>query len=77
MILHRFMRGGSNDIARPGSIQQHRWHPSIQGSLANLSWDENSKPIPLLCLEQLEDQPETSKPRSTRTRLSVGDRTPV
>ncbi|UXE61445.1 MAG: hypothetical protein KA717_40010 [Woronichinia naegeliana WA131] len=59
------------------SIQQHRWHPSIQGSLVNLSWDENSKPIPLLCLEQSEDQPEASKPRSTRTRLSVGDRTPV
>lgn len=59
------------------SIQQHRWHPSIQGSLVNLSWDENSKPIPLLCLEQSEDQPEASKPRSARTRLSVGDRTPV
>lgn len=29
--------------------------------------------VGLLCLEQ----PETSQPRSTRTRLSVGDRTPV
>ncbi|MGL5033389.1 MAG: hypothetical protein ACRC6M_06260 [Microcystaceae cyanobacterium] len=46
------------------SIQQPRWTSDLQGRLITLAWDEKTKPIPLLCLEQLEAKKAKEKSRS-------------
>lgn len=46
------------------SIQHPRWTSDLQGRLITLAWDEKTKLIPLLCLEQLEAKKAKEKARS-------------